>query len=42
MLKYSPKRNIYVIIKLKMYIFPYKNKQITKTVEIFKCVEGYN
>ena len=35
------KNIIYVIIKLQMYVLIYKNKHITKKVEIVKNFEGY-
>jgi hypothetical protein len=35
------KKNIYVIIKLQMYVLLYKNKHITKKIEIFKKFESY-
>ena len=33
------KKNIYVIIKLQMYVLLYKNKHITKKVEILKILK---
>jgi hypothetical protein len=36
------KNIIYVIIKLQMYVLIYKNKHITKKVEIVKNFEGYS
>ena len=36
------KNNIYVIIKLQMYVLLYKNKHITKKVEIVKHFEGHS
>jgi hypothetical protein len=36
------KKNIYVIIKLQMYVLLYKNKHIYKKVEIVKHFEGHS
>ena len=38
----SQEKNIYVIIKLQMYVLLYKNKHITKKVEMVKKIEGYS
>jgi len=38
----SQEKNIYVIIKLQMYVLLYKNKHITKQVEIVNFFEGYS
>jgi hypothetical protein len=35
-------KNIHVIIKLQMYVLLYKNKHITKKVEMVKNFEGYS